>query len=43
MPDRSASYRSDEHLAAILDEPSDWTVNGPRGVELDRQQFTYRH
>jgi hypothetical protein len=34
MPDRSASFRSDEHLAAILDEPNDWTVNGPRGVVL---------
>jgi hypothetical protein len=34
MPDRSASYRSDEHLAGILDEPNDWTVNGPRGVVL---------
>jgi hypothetical protein len=34
MPDRSASFRSDEHLATILDEPDDWTVNGPRGVIL---------
>ena len=36
MPDRSASFRSDEYLEQLLDEPRGWTVNGPRGVVLGK-------
>jgi hypothetical protein len=34
MLDRSSTRRSDEELAAILDEPCEWKLTGRRGAVL---------
>jgi hypothetical protein len=34
MIDRTSTRRSDEHLASILHETQNWTVNGPDGKIL---------